>query len=123
QAERAIAIVGKEPVVARPEGETRRGEHRLVSGAADLKKDLALNLELNFLVVQLARQEHAAVNGEQLIARKIREGVSFAVFEDGLHPESNYSIRAGWYMLGLHEHPDGSPASVGLTCAREGDRN
>ena len=26
------------------------------------------------------------MNGEQLVARKIREGVRFAVFEDGLHP-------------------------------------
>lgn len=39
------------------------------------------------------------MDGEQLIARKIREGVRFTVFEDGLHPTSNYSIRAPWYML------------------------
>ena len=38
QAQRAIAIVRKEPVVARFEREARGHEHRFVSGAADLKK-------------------------------------------------------------------------------------
>ena len=70
QAQRAIAIVGKEPVVAGSEREARRGEHRFVSGAADLEKDLALIFELDFLVVQLPRQEHDAVDGEQIVARQ-----------------------------------------------------
>src|SRR5262249_40585553 len=47
--------------------QTGGDEDRFVSGAADLKEDLALALQLNFLVVELARQQHAAVDGEELV--------------------------------------------------------
>src|SRR5690606_25660251 len=42
QAERAVAIVGIEPVVAGAQREAGRDENRLVAGAADLEVDLAL---------------------------------------------------------------------------------
>ncbi len=65
QAQCAIAVVGIEPVVRRPERQRGGDEHRLMAGAADLEKDLALILELNLLVVDLARQKHRAVDGEE----------------------------------------------------------
>ena len=68
QAERAVAVVRKEPVVGRLERQAGGHQHRFVAGAADLEEDLALTLELNFLVVKLARQQHAAIGGEQLLA-------------------------------------------------------
>ena len=69
QAERPIAIVGMEPVVAGPEGQAGGDLHRLVAGAADLEEDAALVLELDLLVVELPRPEHAAVDVEQRVAR------------------------------------------------------
>ena len=58
QAQRTIAVVRIEPVVARLQREAGRNEHGFVAGAADLKKDLALVLELDLLVVDLSRQQH-----------------------------------------------------------------
>ena len=78
--------------------------NRLVAGAADLKKDLALVLELNLLVVESPGHEHEAVHGEQLIARKPVERLRIVgrlhrlrrlSVEDSFHRGSNYSIRAG----------------------------
>ena len=74
QAQCTIAIVRIEPVVARLQCEAGRDEHGFVAGAADLKKDLALVLELDFLVVDFSRQQHAAVDGEELLAGQIRAG-------------------------------------------------
>ena len=74
QAQRAIAIVRIEPVVARLQREAGRDEHGFVAGAADLKKDLALVLELDLLVVELSRQQHAAVDGEELLAGQVGAG-------------------------------------------------
>ena len=64
-----------------------------MAGAADLEEDAALVLELNLLVVEFARQQHAAVHCQQLIAteplelidggRRIRVGL--ASVEHGLH--------------------------------------
>jgi hypothetical protein len=39
-----------------------------VPGAADLEKDQALVLELDFLVVDPARQQHGAIDAEHLVA-------------------------------------------------------
>ena len=61
QAERAVAIVRIEPVVAGFQREAGGDENGLVAGAADLEEDLALVLELDFLVVEPSRQQHAAV--------------------------------------------------------------
>src|SRR5207245_6029472 len=95
-------------VVAGLERLSRGSEHRLVAGAADLKENLALVLELNLLGVESPGHEHEAVHGEQLIARKPLERLRIVgrlhhlrclSVEDGFHRGSNYSIRAGWYML------------------------
>ena len=70
QAQRAIAIVGIEPVVAGAEVRRGRHQHGLVSGAADLEEDLTLVLELDFLVVEPPREEHQAVGRDQGFARQ-----------------------------------------------------
>ena len=66
--QRAIAIVGEEPVVSRLERHAGGDENRLVAGAADLEEDLALVLELDFLVVEASRQHHPAIRREQIVA-------------------------------------------------------
>ena len=68
EAERAIAVVREEPVVAGAQVQAGGHEHGLVPGAADLEECLALVLELDLLVVDLPRQEHQAVGGEQLVS-------------------------------------------------------
>src|SRR5262245_62005526 len=92
QAQRAIAIVREEPVVTGFQAEPRGHEHGFVSRAAYLKEDVALVLELDFLVIELARQEHAAMDGEQLrraeareIRRLGRRGASVLPVQNGLH--------------------------------------
>ena len=70
QAQRAVAVVRIEPVVAGLERHARRDEDGFVSGAADLEEDQALVLELDFLVVDPARQHHRAVRVEQILARQ-----------------------------------------------------
>jgi hypothetical protein len=44
------------------------GEHGFMSGAADLEENQALILELNFLVVDAARQQHRAIRAQQIVA-------------------------------------------------------
>ncbi len=51
EAEGAVAVVGIEPVVTWFEHEAGRDEHCFVAGPANLKKNLALVLELDLLVV------------------------------------------------------------------------
>jgi hypothetical protein len=51
--ERAVAVVGQEPVVRRAQMPPGRDEYGFVSGAADLEERLALVLELYLLVVDL----------------------------------------------------------------------
>ena len=52
EAERAIAVVREEPVVAGAQVQTGGDQHGFVTGAADLEERLALILELNLLVVE-----------------------------------------------------------------------
>jgi hypothetical protein len=52
-----IAVVGVEPILARPQDHARRHPHRLVARAADLEVDAVLPLELDLLVVD-PRGEH-----------------------------------------------------------------
>src|SRR4029450_7064357 len=92
KAECAIAIVGKEPVVARPEREARRDQHRLVSGATNLEEDLALVFELDFLVIQLPREEHRAVDAEEVVALQTLENFGFPAVQDRFHARPKYSI-------------------------------
>jgi hypothetical protein len=85
EAQRAVAVVRQEPVVARLQGECRRDADRFVAGAADLEKDLALVLELNLLVVELSRQEHHTMDGEELVALKPLERLRVAPVEHRFH--------------------------------------
>ena len=71
ETERAIAIVGIEPVVGGAEGFARSHQDSFVPGARDLEEDLVLALELDFLVVDASRQEHQPIHLEQI---GLREG-------------------------------------------------
>ena len=75
QQERAVAVVGEEPVVAGPQHEAGRGQHGLVAGAADLEVDPVLALELDLLVVEPARQEHGAVDPDERVPVGTRAAV------------------------------------------------
>ena len=66
EAERPVAIVGVEPVVGRAEDLGGGRQHGLVAGARNLEEDLVLALELDLLVVDPARQQHDAVQIEQI---------------------------------------------------------
>ena len=70
QAERAVAVVRIEPVVARPHRQSGGDQQRLVPGAGDLEEDLLLALQQDLAIVQLARQIHQAVDVDQLLCAK-----------------------------------------------------
>ena len=70
QAQRAVAVIGIEPVVCRLQGLAGRGQNGFVSRTADLKKDQALTFELDFLVVDPPRQDHRAVRAKEIFARE-----------------------------------------------------
>jgi hypothetical protein len=70
EAERAVAVVGEEPVVPRPQLQAGGHEHRFVPRAADLEEDLAAVPELDLLVVDLPRQEHRAIRREQVVGER-----------------------------------------------------
>ncbi len=67
EAQRAVAIVGVEPVVAGFELHAGGDENGLVAGTADLEVDQALVLELNFLVVDTPRQDHRPIRSEKIL--------------------------------------------------------
>src|SRR5204863_8382660 len=129
EAERAIAVVGEEPVVARFEGEASGDEDGLVAGAADLKEDPALVLELYFLVVESARQEHAAVHGQQLVATEALEGAfgggsrgRFASGDSRFH--ARQIITSGLLVYAAaHEHRDRTSPPLGRDRAGESHRD
>ena len=60
QTQRAIAIVGIEPVVTRFQAEARGRQNRFMTGAADLKEDPVLPLHLDLFVVHPPRHVHRA---------------------------------------------------------------
>ncbi len=66
QAKRAIAIVGKKPVVAGLESQRRAHLQGFMAGGRNLEKDFLLALEENFPVVHRAREKHQAVDFDQL---------------------------------------------------------
>ena len=66
QAQRAVAVVGIEPVVRWPQRFARRNEHGFVARPRNLEKDLVLPLELDLLVVEAPRQEDQPVHIEQI---------------------------------------------------------
>ena len=66
KAERPVAIVGEEPVVAGTQRQRRAHLKRLVAGRRNLEVYLLLTLEQDFAVVHASRQEHQAVDFNQL---------------------------------------------------------
>src|ERR1700674_3351475 len=70
ETERAIAIVGVEPIVAGFQHHSGGDEYGLVSRATDLEEYLVLTLKLNLFVVEPARQIHGAKHLEHLFGRE-----------------------------------------------------
>ena len=70
QAERPVAIVRVEPVVARLEVKRRRHADALVPYSVDLEESLILALELNLFVVHAARHVHRPIRSEEQLPRK-----------------------------------------------------
>ena len=66
QAKRAIAIVGKHPIVARTQNQTRGGQYAFMPRAADLEKSFVLAFQLNFAVIDAPRKKHGAVNTKKI---------------------------------------------------------
>jgi hypothetical protein len=67
QAQRAVAIVGEEPVVAGAHGQGRAHAQRFMAGAGDLEEDLLLALEQDLAVVHAAGKNHQPVDFDQLL--------------------------------------------------------
>ncbi len=57
-----------------------------MAGAADLEVDFVLALELNFAVVELAREKHRAINADERVAVEtvVFRGVEFRSLNFGL---------------------------------------
>ena len=99
QAQRAVAVVRVKPVVAGPQREAGGDLNRLVAGAADLEERLALVLELDLLVVEPPRPQHAAIDVEERVAGETVElgsagweaavGRPITVDDGALHPGRN----------------------------------
>ena len=66
QAQRAIAIVGKEPVVTGTHGQRRAHAQRLVARAGDLEVDFLLAFEKDLAVIHAAGKKHQPVDFNQL---------------------------------------------------------
>src|SRR5882762_5378527 len=95
EAQRSIAIVGIEPVIARLQTHARGHKDRFVAGAADLKEDPVLTLHLDFFVIEPARLIHRAKNLEHLLAAELRflglPGARWYGFDRG--PSSSRRLR------------------------------
>ena len=72
QTERAIAIVGIEPIVTRLQAHAGRNQNRLMTGAADLEENPVLALHLNFFVVEPPREIHRAIDFQHFFAAETR---------------------------------------------------
>ncbi len=66
QAEGAVAVVGIEPVIGRPQHPAGGDEDRFVPRPGDLEEDLVLAFELDLFVVQPPGQVHDPVDVEQV---------------------------------------------------------
>ena len=68
--QRAIAVIGIEPVVAGLQHKGCGDAHGFVSRAGDLEEDLLLALEQDLAVVHAPRGEHDAVRVDELLTRQ-----------------------------------------------------
>ena len=78
QAKCAVAVIRKNPVGAGTKKQAHCGRDGFVAGAGDLEVDLVLALELDFAVVEAAREKHRAVQADERITV---EAVIFANVE------------------------------------------
>ena len=79
QAQRAIAIVGIKPVVARLQGKARRHANRLMARPGNLEEDFLLALEQDLPVVHPPGGVHDPVGLNQLLAGKTFVGLARAL--------------------------------------------
>ena len=114
QAERAIAIIGIEPVIARLERHACGNQQRLMAGAGDLKKNLLLPFQQDFAIVHAARLIHQPIDLHHLLLRQagVRVGrTRLGYCRAGLRhvyrlPQRMYACSLG-YCIGFGAHsPD-----------------
>ncbi len=74
EAERAIAVVGQEPVVAGTQRKTRADLQGFMACAGDLEEDFLLALEKDFAVIHAAGEEHQPVDFNQFLRGKVALG-------------------------------------------------
>src|SRR5256885_1478628 len=65
QTQRAITVVGVEPIVRGLQDYPRGRKNSFVARPRYLKEDLVLSLELHFLVINASREEHCAIGGQE----------------------------------------------------------
>ena len=70
QTQRAVAIVGEEPVVAGLQGKSRSHADGFMPGAGNLEENLLLTLEQDLAIIHPPRGVHVAIGFDQLVARK-----------------------------------------------------
>ncbi len=75
QTQRAVTIVGIEPVITWLHGQGSRYDQGFMSGARNLEEDLLLVLEYDLAVVEFAGEIHQPVDLHQLLARKAFVGL------------------------------------------------
>ena len=66
----AVAVIKVEPIVRRPENQSSRRLHRLMSRTADLKVDAVLPLEQDLAIVQPTRHIHRSIGANKLLVRE-----------------------------------------------------
>ena len=66
QAQRAIPIIGENPIVAGAQSQARRDLNRFMPGAADLEKDFILPLEQDLPVVNATGRVHIAIGAYEV---------------------------------------------------------
>src|SRR6185437_4821327 len=70
KAQRAVAIVRKEPIIASLQREGRGHSNGFMTGTGNLEKDFLLSLEGNLPVVHTPGHTHVAIEFDQLFAAK-----------------------------------------------------
>ena len=99
EAQRAIAVVRVEPVVAGAKRQAGRDEDGFVARAADLEIDEALILELDLLVVDAPRQQHRPVDPDEIVVCEVVVGLG----ADGRRRETlRHGGPQGGQRTGLH---------------------
>ncbi len=97
EGQRAVAIVGEEPVISRLEGQSGRHQQRLMASARDLEEDLLLALEQDLAVVDAPRQEHQPVDLDELLAGEALIGLVGSL--------KNFASGLGYGLGGSHSLP------------------